>query len=113
MVNIEQRVKQREKVTRQIVEDEMLTAGKPVVMQGLVEHWPVVEAARQSNQAIGAYLKERDSKAPVETFVDHPEMMGRYFYNEEMSGFNYEKVKRHFRISLTSFYSPLRVHVPL
>lgn len=91
MVTIEQRVPQRENVTRQIFEEEILTAGKPVVLKGLVAHWPVVDAARQSNAALGAYLKQHDSKVPVETFVGQPEMKGRYFYNEDMSGFNYEK----------------------
>jgi hypothetical protein len=91
MVTIEQRVQQRENVTRRIFEEEILAAGRPVVMRGLVAHWPVVDAARQSNRALGAYLKERDSNAPVETFVGQPEMKGRYFYNEDMSGFNYQK----------------------
>lgn len=91
MVTIEQRVPQRVNVTRQNFEEEILTAGKPVVLKGLVAHWPVVEAARRSNTALGAYLKQRDSKVPVETFVGQPEDKGRYFYNEDMSGFNYEK----------------------
>jgi hypothetical protein len=91
MVPIEQQVPSRENVTRQIFEEEILTAGQPVVLKGLVAHWPVLAAARQSNKALGAYLKQRDSKVPVETFVGQPEMKGRYFYNEDMSGFNYEK----------------------
>lgn len=91
MVTIEGRVPQRENVTRQIFEDEILTAGQPVVLKGVVAHWPVVDAARRSNAALGAYLKQHDSKVPVETFVGQPEDKGRYFYNEDMSGFNYEK----------------------
>jgi hypothetical protein len=93
MVTIEHRVPQRENVTRQIFEEEILAAGQPVVLKGLVTHWPVVHAARQSNQMLGAYLKHHDSGAPVETFVGQPQMKGRYFYNEDMSGFNYEKGK--------------------
>jgi oxalate decarboxylase/phosphoglucose isomerase-like protein (cupin superfamily) len=91
MATIKQRVPQRESVTRQIFEEEIQTAGKPVVLKGLVAQWPVVHAAQQSNQALGTYLKQRDAGAPVETFVGQPEMKGRYFYNDDMSGFNYEK----------------------
>lgn len=91
MVNIEQRVPQRGNVTRQIFEEEIMTTGQPVVLKGLVAHWPVVQAARQSNEKLGAYLMKFDNGAPVETFVGEPSMKGRYFYNDDLSGFNYEK----------------------
>lgn len=91
MVTIEQLVPQRENVSRQIFEDEIMTAGQPIVMKGLVAHWPVVHAAMKSNEALAAYLKQRDRGLSVDTFVGQPEMKGRYFYNEDMNGFNYEK----------------------
>lgn len=91
MATIEQRVPQRENVTRPIFEEEIVTTGTPVILKGLVAHWPVVHAARKSNQVLGDYLKQRDVGAPVETLVGKPEMKGRYFYNDDMSGFNFER----------------------
>lgn len=91
MAIIEQQVPQRANVTPEIFAEEILTAGRPVVLKGLVSHWPVVVAAKHSNKMLGSYLKDHDSGIPVETFVGQPEMKGRYFYNEDLSGFNYEK----------------------
>ena len=91
MLRIEKRVAERSDVTRQIFEDEIVPGGQPVLLKGLVKHWPVVRAAEQSLNALGEYLKERDSGHPVQTFVGQPEMKGRYFYNADISGFNYEK----------------------
>jgi Cupin-like domain len=89
--NITARVAERRNVTRSIFEEEIAPAGAPVVLKGLVNGWPVVAAARQSLEALGSYLKTHDSGAPVETFIGKPEMQGRYFYNAELSGFNFEK----------------------
>lgn len=91
MVMTDQTAAQCENVTRQIFEEEIAQAGKPVILKALVGDWPIVRAAKQSNHELGAYLKRHDSGAPVETFVGQPTMKGRYFYNEDMTGFNYEK----------------------
>ena len=91
MLTIELQVPQRDDVTRQIFEDEIVTAGRPIILKGLVAHWPAVNAAMQSSEKLGQYLKQRDSGVLVETFVGQPQMKGRYFYNDAMNGFNYEK----------------------
>ena len=81
----------RHNVTKQIFEDEILPQGEPVILKDLVSDWPVVHAALQSRNDLGSYLKQHDSGVAIETFVGQPEMKGRYFYNQEMTGFNYEK----------------------
>jgi Cupin-like domain len=91
MINIEKKLPERVGVTRQIFEEEILPAGTPVVLKQVVAHWPIIAAARESAMTLGAYLKQRDRGAPVDTMVGQPAMKGRYFYNEDMSGFNYEK----------------------
>jgi hypothetical protein len=89
--NITARVAERHNVTRDIFEKEIAPAGVPTVLKGLVNDWLVVAAARQSDAALGRYLNTHDSGAPVETFIGKPEMQGRYFYNAELTGFNFEK----------------------
>jgi hypothetical protein len=91
MLRIEKRVAERSDVTRPIFEEEIVPAGQPVLLKGLVNHWSVARAAARSSVALGDYLKARDNGTPVETFVGQPEMQGRYFYNADMSGFNYQK----------------------
>lgn len=93
MMAIEQRVETRESITPKIFEDEILNLGRPVVLKGLVANWPVVRAAKQSHEALGEYLKQHDGGVPIETFVGQPEMEGRYFYNDDLTGFNFEKGK--------------------
>ena len=91
MVNIETRVPEFVGVTRESFEQDIAPLGRPALLKGAVAYWPVVAAARKSNEALGQYLKQHDSGAPVETFVGKPEMKGRYFYNADMTGFNFEK----------------------
>jgi hypothetical protein len=91
MLNIQTKVPERHGVTRAIFEEEVLTAGQPVVLKALVADWPVVAAARTSIQALADYLKAMDRGAPVEIFIGKPEMEGRYFYDESMEGFNFQK----------------------
>jgi hypothetical protein len=76
--NITARVAERRNVTQNIFEAEIVSAGVPVVLKGLVNDWPVVAASRQSHVALASYLKTNDSGVPVETFVGKPEMQGRY-----------------------------------
>ena len=91
MVNIETRVPEYTGVTRESFEQDIAPLGRPALLKGAVAHWPAVAAARQSDKALGNYLKRHDSGAPVETFVGKPDMKGRYFYNADMTGFNFEK----------------------
>lgn len=90
-VKIDKAVEERSGVTRAVFEAEILPAGRPVILKSLVADWPVVRAAATSRDALAAYLKAQDSGAPVETFIGKPPMKGRYFYNDDMTGFNFEK----------------------
>jgi hypothetical protein len=65
-------------------------ASGPTVLRGLVTHWPMVAAARESMQAAVAYLHrfERADAPPVVATVAPPEAGGRVFYNDDLSGLN-------------------------
>lgn len=91
MVNHPTPVAFRKNVTRHIFEEEILPHGEPMILKGLIAHWPIVQAARQSHRHLGGYIKKYDSGIAVQTYVGQPAMNGRYFYNEDMDGFNYEK----------------------
>jgi hypothetical protein len=72
---------------------EIAPAYRPVVLRGLGSGWPAVAAARTSATALAAYLAQFDSGAPVEAFIGPPAMQGRYFYSDDMHGFNFERRK--------------------
>lgn len=67
-----------------------LRAGEPVVLRDLVSHWPIVRAARESVQAAVAYLRHFDAPGapPVVATVGAPEIGGRLFYNDDLTGLN-------------------------
>ena len=70
---------------------EILDQQRPFVLRGLVADWPVVAAARRSADDIAAYLRRFDRGVAVEAFVGEPGMKGRYFYDADLSGFNFRK----------------------
>lgn len=76
-----------------VLGDALLAADEPVVLRGLASTWPVVKAARASQGEAGAYLRRFDRGEQVLAFLGAPEIAGRYFYNADLSGFNYATVK--------------------
>jgi Cupin-like domain len=72
---------------------EVLESTEPLVLRGLVAHWPMVRAARQSADAATRYLLGFYRDATVGAMLGAPEIEGRFFYNEDLSGFNFKPVK--------------------
>ena len=73
----------------QLIGQEVLPAGQPCVLRGLVREWPAVAAGRRSPQELVKYLARFDSGKPVDAIMTAPEVRGRIFYNQDMSGFNF------------------------
>jgi hypothetical protein len=70
---------------------ELLAGGRPVIIRGLVGDWPVVKAARESPQALRAYLAQFNCGNNVEVFVGDSAIRGKYYYNAGLQGFNFER----------------------
>jgi hypothetical protein len=81
-----------DKVDRVTFENEIRPLNQPVVMKGLVSHWPCVEAAKKSSEALGAYLKKHDSRRTSLVSVCPAEFKGRFFYNESLTGVNFTAI---------------------
>ena len=62
---------------------------QPVVLRGLAAHWPLVRAALVSEEMAIAYLRRFYAGATVGAWRGAPEISGRFFYNEDFSGFNF------------------------
>ena len=78
-------------VTREIFETQIRAAGKPALLKGLAASWPVTEISRKSSVAAAEYLTAMASDAKIMTFLGKPEMEGRFFYRDDMRGFNFER----------------------
>ncbi|HWU80769.1 MAG TPA: cupin-like domain-containing protein, partial [Caulobacter sp.] len=77
----------------------IVPAAQPVVFRGLVAHWPVVEAARNGDEALFDYLSRFDRQEPVATLIGDPEAGGRFFYNDDLTGFNFSTGRARLRKS--------------
>jgi Cupin-like domain len=72
---------------------ELLQTGQPVVIRGLVGHWPMARAGRASASEAVAYLQrfEREGAPPAVVTVGPPESAGRFFYNHDFNDFNFRR----------------------
>ena len=77
----------------QSLPDEVLTRTQPAVLRGLVAKWPVVHAGAESAAATDAYLRRFYKDATVSAMLGAPEIAGRFFYNEDITGFNFKLVR--------------------
>jgi len=63
---------------------------RPVVLRGLVAHWPVLQAARTA-EGLRSYLAGFDAGQEADAFFGAPRIHGRYYYGEGLEGFNFER----------------------
>ena len=89
MLQISQQVEERLDCQPDAIAAEVLDSTIPLVLRGLVDSWPLVQAAKQSASDSIDYLTQFDSGAPLTVFTGPAENKGRVFYNQDYSGFNF------------------------
>ncbi|WP_448664242.1 cupin-like domain-containing protein [Sphingomonas sp. CJ20] len=62
----------------------------PTILRGVARDWPLVQAGLRSAQDAMAYLAGFDAGRPVVAFTGAAEIGGRFAYNADVSGFNFE-----------------------
>ncbi len=72
-------------------EQEIVPLGQPAVLRKLVTHWPAVEKARRSPCELAGYIAGFGRQQRVKAFFGGPEIAGRYFYSDDLKGFNFER----------------------
>ncbi len=93
MLGIEKSVRELTGVKPGILPNEILSSAEPLLLKGMVADWPVVQAALQSPAAVDNYLRRFYRNATVGAFFAGPEIKGRVFYNEDLTGVNFQPVK--------------------
>jgi Cupin-like domain len=88
---------------------EVVEPCRPVVLRGLVKDWPIVAAGRQSPSAVQDHLKPLDVGGDIEAFFGAPAIAGKYFYTEDLKGFNFERRRMKFGLALESIVSSIDV----
>ena len=84
-------IPERQNVSAEIFHNEILPAARPVVFRQLVADWPVVKAGRQSPKALADYVRRFDRGNSVSTMFGPASIKGRFFYNDDLSGFNFQQ----------------------
>lgn len=83
------RVRIVERITRERFEAEVVPAGRPVVLKGLVGDWRAVRAG--SDAALADYLNGFPARAAIEAWFGAPAIAGRFGYSDDLKGFNHER----------------------
>jgi len=71
--------------------EQVRPACRPLVIRGAVSDWPLIEAGRESARAAADYIEALDTGEPVDVMVAPPVENGRFFYRDDMRGFNFRR----------------------
>jgi hypothetical protein len=63
----------------------------PVLIKGLAADWPVVRSAQSGPEAVDRYIRQFYAGAGVGLFTGEPDIGGRFFYDDSLTGFNFER----------------------
>ena len=88
------------------VYEHLIEREQPLVLRQLVSDWPLVQAARQSADQAGAYLRQFDTGEPVTAFIGQQETRGRIFYNDDLSATNFSQS----RVGFDQVLEKLQLH---
>ncbi len=69
----------------------LLQSTRPVLLRGLVAHWPLVQAAQRSDADFCTYLRGFGEHTRVGLWRGAPAIAGRFFYNADFTGFNFQR----------------------
>ena len=93
--------------------DDLLSGGQPRVLRGVVGDWPLVKAARETDEAAVDYLLRFDNGQPVTTVVAAAAEQGRFFYRPESKAMNFERVPAALAAVLKGLLDQRRLQAPL
>ena len=91
MLEIDRQVEAVHGLEPDAIPDEVLTSTQPLLLKGLVADWPFVKAAKESVAAAAQYLLRFYENTTVGVGCGPPEIQGRFFYNDDLSGFNFDR----------------------
>lgn len=76
------------------IPDAVLSSTEPLLLKGLVAHWPIVQASKQSARSAADYIQGFDRDIPLTAYEGPPDINGRIFYNEAFTGYNFNRTRQ-------------------
>ena len=84
---------------------EIVLPCRPVVIRGLVSSWPATRAAERSSLDLKNYLSRFGTAGEVEVFVGERRIAGKYYYSDDLKGFNFARSRMRFSDALERIVS--------
>lgn len=81
---------------------------RPVLLRGLVRDWPAIAAASDSPDAFVRYLAQFDNGYDIEAFFGSPRIAGKYYYDEALEGFNFDRRRMRLADALAAILAGLK-----
>ena len=85
-------IDERAAVSAEELEHDIAPRNAPVVLRQQFADWPVVQVAKDSPEALIAYLRDFAPDHPVNAFEAPAEVRGRYFYTDDFRGVNFDRI---------------------
>ena len=70
---------------------QLFDSAEPVLLKGLVSQWPAVRECSPSIHSAARYLARFWTGQPITAYAGDAAMGGRFFYNEDCTGFNFQR----------------------
>lgn len=86
-----QEIAEWQNVSFEVFRDRIYPKNKPAVLRGLTKDWPAARAGAASPLEFWNYAARFDLGRPVGVLTAPPSLHGRFFYSEDMRGFNFER----------------------
>lgn len=87
--------------------DELLEAGEPIVLRGLVSDWQLTQAGQRSTSDVVACLARFYNQRPIQYSYGVPAIAGRVFYNDDFTAINCQVL----RGTLTELIDEIDAHL--
>ena len=89
MLEIKTQVKVANDISPKNIDEQLSGVTEPLLLKGLVSDWPVIKETLQSKTAADQYLRRFYQNMPLVVFRGPKEIKGRFFYNDDLTGFNF------------------------
>ena len=101
-----QKVQEWHDVDRETFQTEIVALDRPAVLKSLVCNWAAVQQGNRSPAAMTSYLSQFDIGEKIMVCVGHPGIKGRFFYKDDLRGFNFDRVDRTLISTLKALAAP-------
>jgi hypothetical protein len=71
--------------------EDILSSTEPLILKGLIKHWPLVQQGKKSTVDAMSYLRSFYNQKPVVAMIAEAQEQGRFFYNSALTGFNFTR----------------------